>query len=80
MIDTRIPYMPKPPRPCPEVMTIDDVVEFLRLDTGPKHPHRTIGYYRRRGLLKGIKLGNEIRFPLGEVLAFVRNKVQEEPR
>lgn len=78
----RVVWMPTdPPVPAPEVLTVSDVVTFLRLDRGTtKHPERTVGYYRRRGLLRGIKLGNDVRFPLGEVLAFVANKVQEEPR
>jgi len=48
--------------PVPEVLTEEEAIHFLRLDVdGPKHPELSLQYYRREGLLSGIKLGKRLR-------------------
>ena len=70
----------EPPSPSPEVMTADEVASFRRLDTsGRTRPVDAPTRYRKRGLLRGVMLGRSVRCLLTDVLAFTRNKAQEEP-
>ena len=42
--------------PCPEVLTEEEAIRYLRLDVGgPKNPVGTLRYYRFRGKLKGTR-------------------------
>jgi len=68
-----IPFMPDG-RPCPGVMTSDEVILFLRLDG---HGERCLKYYRDENLLTGIRIGRRVRYPLDEVLRFINQKVKE---
>ena len=53
-----------PPEPCPELLTTEEAVRYLRLDgdDGPKNPEDTLCYYREKGLLTGVKVGRPIRY------------------
>jgi len=45
--------------PCPVVLTEEELIRYIRLDTlGIKNPHNTLRYYRNRGLLKATKISN----------------------
>ena len=57
--------------PAPEVMTEEDVVAFLRLDTDGTGASVTLKYYRDKGLLKGIRIGKKLRYTRREVLRFL---------
>jgi hypothetical protein len=58
--------------PVPEVLTEEEAIHFLRLDVdGPKHPELSLQYYRREGLLAGIKLGKRLRYTKTELLEFL---------
>ncbi len=49
--------------PCPEVLTEEEAIRYLRLDiNGPKNPADTLRYYRERGKLKGTQIGKRIRY------------------
>jgi len=49
--------------PCPEVLTEEEAIRYLRLDIdGPKNPANTLQYYRERGKLRGTRIGNRIRY------------------
>jgi hypothetical protein len=61
-------YMPDG-RPCPELLTEQEAITFLRLDTdGPKNPEQTLQYYRSEGLLKATKVGKRLRYTKSELL------------
>ena len=52
-----------PPEPCPEVLTAQEAVRYLRLDVGgTKHPADTLRYYRESGLLTGVRVCWHMRF------------------
>ena len=56
----------------PLVLTSQEVIHLLRLDVdGPKTPDKTLEYYRERKLLRGIKIGQNLRYYLPDVLAFI---------
>ncbi len=45
--------------PCPALLTEDEAIRYLRLDTlGRKDPSKTLQYYRERGLLKATRISN----------------------
>jgi len=59
-------------RPVPEVLTEQDVVKFLRLDTdGPADPHETLKYYRDEGLLRATRISRKYMYLKKEVLLFL---------
>ena len=69
----------RPAQPCPEILTSDEAVRFLRLDeTEAKDPKRTLDRYRREGRLKGIRIGQSIRYKLDDVRQFV-NQLPKVP-
>ena len=63
-------------RLAPAVLTEGELVTLLRLDEdgGPKNPAETIRRYREMRLMRGCKIGNVIRYPLGEVMRFLAVK------
>jgi hypothetical protein len=67
-------YMPSG-KPVPLVLTEDELISLLRLDeTGSKDPRLTIRFYRKKGLLKGIRIGKTIRYTQTEVLNFLEKQ------
>ena len=47
--------------PCPELLTEDEAIRFLRLDDdGPAKPELTLRYYRQKNKLKGTQIGKRI--------------------
>ena len=61
-------YMPDG-RPVPDLLTEQEAIQFLRLDTdGPKHPEQTLQYYRSEGLLRATKVGKRLRYTKSELL------------
>jgi hypothetical protein len=58
---------------CPALLTEDEAIRYLRLDTlGRKHPAKSLQYYRERGLLKATRISNVnlyLRESLDEFLA-----------
>ncbi len=41
---------------CPEVLTEEEAIRYMRLD-GTSNPSRTLKYYRERGLLRSTVVG-----------------------
>lgn len=69
-------YMPNG-KPIPEVLTEDELITLLRLDQdGPAKARLTIRYYRKKGLLRGVRLGKTIRYSRTEVLKFIEEQTQ----
>ena len=64
-------------RPCPAVMTAEEVGDFLRL-AGNGKAERTLKYWRDQGLLRGVRLGRKVRYRLSDVEAFLDRKVGAE--
>ena len=54
--------------PCPELLTEDEAIKYLRLDiNGPKNPRNTLKYYRDQGVLKAVHIGRNLRYPRKEL-------------
>lgn len=47
--------------PCPELLTEDEAIRYLRLDIdGPTKPENTLRYYREKKKLKGTRIGKRV--------------------
>jgi hypothetical protein len=54
--------------PCPELLTEDEAIRYLRLDVnGPMNPGGTLKYYRDQGVLRAIRIGRNLRYPRKEL-------------
>lgn len=54
--------------PCPELLTEDEAIRYLRLDVnGPRNPIGTLKYYRDQGVLRGVRIGRNLRYPRKEL-------------
>ena len=75
-------FLPGPePRPCPEVLTAEEAVLYLRLNmVDVKDPESTLAYYRRRGLLKGTQIGKCVRYRRVELERFLELVTEANPR
>ena len=59
-------------RPCPELLTQEEAIQFLRLDMdGPEKPAKTLQYYREQGLLRATRVGKRLRYQRKELLLFL---------
>lgn len=67
--------------PCPELLTEDEAIRFLRLDgVGVEDPSGTLRYYRRKALLRGTQVGKCIRYRRVELESFLARITEENPR
>ena len=74
---TNLCFMPDG-SPVPEVMTKEDVIKFLRIDTGrTASPHLTLQYYREKNLLRGTQIGRNLRYTKQEVLNFLLRQTEQ---
>ena len=73
-MDNYTPYMPNG-LPAPALLTADEAISLLRLDNAD--PLRTLKFYRDEGLLSGIKVGRKLRYPLDELMRFIRSKTEQ---
>ena len=56
-------------QPCPELLTEQEAVWFLRLDVdGPENPGKTLAYYRNKKLLRATRVGRKLRYRRVELL------------
>ncbi len=55
---------------CPEVLTEEEAVRYLRLD-GDRNPARTLKYYREKGLLKATTIGRHLLYRCVELDNFL---------
>ena len=54
--------------PCPELLTEEEAIRYLRLDiNGPKNPGGTLKYYRDQGVLRAVRIGRKLRYPRTEL-------------
>jgi len=64
-------------QPCPSLLTEEEAIRYLRLDTvGHKHPERTLKHYRDRRLLRPTRLGKKLFYSVWELESFIK-KVTE---
>ena len=75
-------FLPGPiPQPCPEVMTEEEAIKYLRLDLiGVKDPSDTLAYYRKKGLLRGTQIGKCVRYRRVELERFLDQLTLINPR
>lgn len=70
-----------PPTPCPELLTPEEAVRYLRLDkTGIRDPLQSLRYYREKGLLRGTKVGLRLRYRRIELELFLERATEANPR
>lgn len=60
---------------CPDVLTEDEAIRYLRLD-GTPHPARTLKYYRERGLLRSTIVGRRSVYRRVELERFLELQTQ----
>ena len=64
-------------RPLPEVVTEEEAVKFLRIDTtGVKNPQSTLRYYREQGLLRGTQIGKQLFYTKTELLEVLAKQTE----
>jgi len=54
----------------PELLTEQETILFLRLDT-ENNSVRTLKYYRDKGQLRAVKIGTNLLYPKQELLNFI---------
>lgn len=70
-----------PPLPCPELLTEEEAIRYLRLDLiDIEDPTSTLTYYRRRGLLRATQVGKCIRYRRIELERFLDRLTETNPR
>jgi len=67
--------------PCPDLLTEQEAIRFLRLDEiDIERPQDTLRRYRLRGLLKAVQVSKAILYERQELLDFVQKLKEENPR
>jgi hypothetical protein len=71
-----------PLQPCPELLTEDEAIRYLRLDTitGLKNPGETLARYRAQGMLRGTQVSKRIFYRRVELDRFLERVTAENPR
>ena len=71
----------EPPRVCPELMTADEAIRYLRLDdTEVADPERTLRYYREKWGLRGTQVGRRLRYRRIELDRLLDRLTEDNPR
>ena len=67
--------------PCPDLLTEEEAIRFLRLDSiGVDDPANTLRYYRRKGLLRATQVGKCVRYRRIELERFLDRLTETNPR
>jgi len=64
-------------RPAPWLMTMYELIDFLRIKT--RHPRDTVAQMRKRGL-KAVQVSRNVYFQVSDVLEFLRAEQERNPR
>ena len=66
-----------PPEPCPELLTPEEAIRYVRLDVnGPREPELTLRRYRELGLLRGTRVGRRILYRRVELDRFLAKQTE----
>ena len=70
------------PEPCPELLTEDEAVRYLRLDgeKGPTDPYQCLFRYRQQNKLRGTHIGKQLFYRRDELDRFVRLMTEGQGR
>ena len=67
--------------PCPELLTEDEAIRFLRLDNiNTETPSNTLRYYRKKGFLRATQVGKCIRYRRIELEKLLERLTDANPR
>ncbi|HUU20273.1 MAG TPA: hypothetical protein VMW72_24200 [Sedimentisphaerales bacterium] len=67
--------------PCPELLTEDEAIRFLRLDTvNIKDRAATLKRYRKDGLLRGVQISKKIFYKRTELENLIERLMEKNPR
>ena len=67
--------------PCPDLLTEDEAIRYLRLDTiNIKNRAATLERYRKDGLLRGVQISKKIFYKRTELERFVEGLMEKNPR
>jgi hypothetical protein len=67
--------------PCPELMTENEAIRFLRLDViDIEDAGNTLRYYRKKGLLRATQVGKCIRYRRVELERLLERLTETNPR
>ena len=70
-----------PPEPCPELLTAEEAVRYLRLDTvNIANPGDTLARYREMGLLRATQVSKRLFYRRIELDRFLERLTDENPR
>ncbi|MHC4674587.1 MAG: helix-turn-helix domain-containing protein [Planctomycetota bacterium] len=76
------PTLPgNPPQLCPELLTEDEAIRYLRLDTiNISDPSATLRRYREHRLLRGTQISKRIFYRRAELDRFIERVTEGNPR
>ena len=67
--------------PCPELLTEEEAIRFLRLDTvNIKDRAATLKRYRKDGLLRGVQISKKIFYKRTELENLIERLMEKNPR
>ena len=70
-----------PPQPCPELLTENEAIRYLRLDTiDIKNPSGTLLRYREQGLLRATQVSKRVFYKRTELDRFLERITDQNPR
>jgi hypothetical protein len=70
-----------PAMPCPELLTEEEAIRYLRLDlVDVENPDETLRRYRKQGLIRGTQVGKCVRYRRKELEAFLDRITENNPR
>lgn len=71
-----------PPSPCPELLTEEEAIRYLRLDTitGLRNPKETLARYRASGMLRGTQVSKRVFYRRVELERVLERPTTESPR
>jgi len=67
--------------PCPELLTEEEAVRYLRLDgINVEDPASSLRYYRKKGLLRATQVGKSLRYRRIELERLLDKLTENNPR
>ncbi len=70
-----------PPQPCPELLTEEEAIRYLRLDTvNIDNPSATLRRYREMQLLRATQVSKRLFYQRKELDAFLDRLTEHNPR